>query len=783
MSGNLVSRILGALLMRAGKHIVWIIILSLFFQIAALPVDGKAAQKSITITEFYNDGVLGESYYKAIAGAVVTISNAEEMKIFFHCLDDKKWTDGISFRQEADISFGNYSYSYDKENDWINIYKDGGLFCVSYRSGSIYRNNKLTSLDKVGLSEACIQRDMQLFSGEYDGQGYSVSGFIVQGRDTMHNGIFGYLTENASVHDVNIKNCFILKACGTICGLNDGIITNCSAQSVVGMGWCVGGIAESSCGTMQRCYLKDATLLNDSDFSPFALRFGGIASAVYIGKISDCAVENLNIYVDQSQKTYAGGVVGYQSMGDVKNCSFFGSCAVPFDGQDNNVGGIVGYIDNYSHSSVYNCISAGDISGGTAGGLVGKSGKKEENSDTTGRIENCVSFSKVSGNTEGALVGALGDCALCTCYSYNQTAKEAVGNQTEGTQADCHVVNREQVYGMTEASVIDNDGWYSKTNHLLEALNDWVRAQTGYLMWETGEWGYPILSSGMDRAPSGDYELGDGVEIMPSNTPEVSESPEQTTMPSVTDIPDITEAPSATERPDVTESPESSEKPDATTTPDITELPSATERPDITQPPAATKTPDISLLQIKKLKAKLTKDLRVNITWKKTKKADGYLVYRSDKKSSGYKTIADVTKNSYVDKKAKRGQFCYYMVRPYVKNAGKVVCGKGKKQKIRVLHFPAPVLHLSKGLTSDGKTYMQAALGKHSGSYIEVYFRTNGKTYVRAPLRTEKISFYKGKLRFTYKNRNTLYCKVRTYQIKQGKKCYSLFSKEKKIRL
>ena len=61
MSGNLVSRILGALLMRAGKHIVWIIILSLFFQIAALPVDGKAAQKSITITEFYNDGVLGES--------------------------------------------------------------------------------------------------------------------------------------------------------------------------------------------------------------------------------------------------------------------------------------------------------------------------------------------------------------------------------------------------------------------------------------------------------------------------------------------------------------------------------------------------------------------------------------------------------------------------------------------------------------------------------------------------------------------------------------------------
>jgi len=123
------------------------------------------------------------------------------------------------------------------------------------------------------------------------------------------------------------------------------------------------------------------------------------------------------------------------------------------------------------------------------------------------------------------------------------------------------------------------------------------------------------------------------------------------------------------------------------------------------------------------------------------------------------------------------------MVRGYAKNAGSTVYGNGQKKKTRIAWYQAPSLRLSAGKTSDGKSYVQIGISKYSGSYIEVYFKVNGKNYIRAPLKNKKIAFYKGKLRFSYKTKSLLYCKVRTYGIKKGKKQYSAFSKESKIRL
>ena len=144
---------------------------------------------------------------------------------------------------------------------------------------------------------------------------------------------------------------------------------------------------------------------------------------------------------------------------------------------------------------------------------------------------------------------------------------------------------------------------------------------------------------------------------------------------------------------------------------------------------------------------------------------------------------ASQSKLSYIDKKAKSGHTYYYMVKAYKKNNQKTIYGEGQRQKIEVAWFKAPEMHLNKGVTSEGKTYVQVGISKYSGSYVEVYFKVDGKKYVKAPLKSEKITLYKGKLRFSYKKKSVLYCKVRTYQIKQGKKRYSMFSKERKIRL
>lgn len=64
----------------------------------------------------------------------------------------------------------------------------------------------------------------------------------------------------------------------------------------------------------------------------------------------------------------------------------------------------------------------------------------------------------------------------------------------------------------------------------------------------------------------------------------------------------------------------------------------------------------------------------LKITWKKNSKANGYIVYRSAKKNSGYKRAATIKTNSkvtYTDKTAKKGKTYYYRIKAYKKISGK----------------------------------------------------------------------------------------------------------------
>ena len=68
-------------------------------------------------------------------------------------------------------------------------------------------------------------------------------------------------------------------------------------------------------------------------------------------------------------------------------------------------------------------------------------------------------------------------------------------------------------------------------------------------------------------------------------------------------------------------------------------------------------------LQVKGAKRKMT------ITWKKQSTATGYIIYYSKKKTSGYKELATITKNTktkYIKKKMESGTY-YVKIRPYLK--------------------------------------------------------------------------------------------------------------------
>ena len=78
-------------------------------------------------------------------------------------------------------------------------------------------------------------------------------------------------------------------------------------------------------------------------------------------------------------------------------------------------------------------------------------------------------------------------------------------------------------------------------------------------------------------------------------------------------------------------------------------------------------------------KAVNVKTRSAKLTWKKVSGATGYVVYRSRKKSSGFKRIATFKKNTtvrYTNKKLRKGRTYYYKIKAYRTVNGERVYGK-----------------------------------------------------------------------------------------------------------
>ena len=483
---------------------------------------------------------------------------------------------------------------------------------------------------------------------------------------------------------------------------------------------------------------------------------GGIAAVNYSGEISDCAVEHLKIQIIEknlitsssniviSKNFFAGGIAGCQRGGQIINCSSCYEALCKSSGLE-EIGGIVGIVEDsneveldskiqYIHSRISNCISAGQLHGKIVGGIVGKISLTESASEVL--LKNNLSLAVMYGDVAGGIVGQLAEGQVTACYSYDKSETlDIVGEKNSGSVAECYAVSQAQVYGEPSANVIDASSTYGNTAMLLTALNNGAAGNPAYSKWKAGTKGYPVLISNLSEALAGDYELGGEIEVS------LSYQPENTAKPSVTVPPSNQEN--------------------------------------------GNKKKLIKNLAVKNLKVQVDTSLRVGLSWKKNQWADGYQILRSAKRSSGYKMVGktSASETGYVDKTAKRGHIYFYMVRGYAKNAGSTVYGNGKKKKTQIAWYQAPMLRLSAGKTSSGKSYVQIGISRYSGSYVEVYFKANGKNYIKAPLKSERVAFYNGKLRFSYRTKSLLYCKVRTYEIKKGKKQYSAYSKERKIRL
>lgn len=666
-------------------------------------------KEEISIHEFYNNGTFGAAFEQAQNGAIVTISSREDMEIFFRCLKDVKWTSGITFRQDADITFSDDTYSYNEKDQYIEIYNaNKELAGICDRSGKIYAADKKTvsSIEKLGLKDAVISNENQEFEGTYDGQKHKLRGFVVQGGDQIHSGLFGHIQLLANVSDIDVENVLLLDSTGTFAGSMEGNIKNCTIHGLAAYGSQVGGFfwQTGGYGGVRYCRIFDSAIVSakNSAEKESDICLGGVAGSHYTGRLYGCSAENIRIYSYGETTSMVGGIAGFMEGGDIVNAETFGTLSVPKKGKNYQVGGIVGEAKSKNFLAIYNCVVVGGFYGGAAGGITGDISVRKPGSDMEAYLENDVCLAKVDGTYAGAMTGTMDGAEILNNYRYDAVSpKTFIGAKKSGSESEDYVLDKSQL-GMS----------------LTVKLNAWVavRSRSIFTDWKNGVNDYPVLL--FEETPS------------PEGTQKPTEQKIFAIGGSQSEVDDY-----------------------------------------------IVKAGDVS-----QMTATLTSKMTASLSWTAVSGAEGYEIYRKSDPKADYALLKRVaaSRKTYTDTSVKKGSVYYYCIKAYKTSDGTKVYGNAANTTIQIPWMSAPQFTLTK---KKGKKVMCLTLKKYEGTHVEVYFKNKKGKYVKAPLKPEKISYYKGKLSFTYKKKSVVKCKIRTYTIKNKKKRYSLYSKVKTIRL
>lgn len=177
-----------------------------------------------------------------------------------------------------------------------------------------------------------------------------------------------------------------------------------------------------------------------------------------------------------------------------------------------------------------------------------------------------------------------------------------------------------------------------------------------------------------------------------------------------------------------------------------------------------------------KLKSHTTN--KIAITWKKLS-VSGYEIYRSTKKSSGYKKIKKIgNTTTFTDSKLKAGQTYYYKVRAYKNKNGKPVYEKFSSILTTTTKPAAASLKVTAGKKKAMITYKKVS----GATGYEIYRSTksNGKySKIKTFKKSNQIKYTDSKL----KARQTYYYKIRAYKKVSGKMVYSAYTKAMKIKI
>ncbi len=201
--------------------------------------------------------------------------------------------------------------------------------------------------------------------------------------------------------------------------------------------------------------------------------------------INKATIRNLNVSgtVSCGTKNYVGGIVGKVQAGTIENCSFSGSVTGGY------TGGIAGGL-NSNNVTIIGCVNAADVTGTTAGGILGYW-------KTTAAIQNCYNTGSVTGSAKaGGIVGQLNKGTIENCYSIGDiggkaSQKGGIFAFSSATVKNCYYTLPEaETLGGTAAAaahITSPEGLADKLGNAFK--EDTAGANNGYpiLVWQAGE--------------------------------------------------------------------------------------------------------------------------------------------------------------------------------------------------------------------------------------------------------------------------------------------------------
>lgn len=243
-----------------------------------------------------------------------------------------------------------------------------------------------------------------IYTGTFDGQGYTISGMKIDNADG-YSGLFGNVTGTVRNFTVTGSIAISSDATGLKVGGAVGSLGTASAGGTVSgvtsdvditvtsgsghIGGVVGSLPENSSPTVESC-VYTGTLTSSVD--------------------ADCVA----------------GVVGYIRTGTIKNCANRGQVSVSGSG---NVGGVLGYCNNKG-ITISNCYNTGSITGsgaGTVDAIVGN------NNGTQATVSSCYYLTDSAAKGQGQLTGDAAGTVVKTADDFKSGAVAVLlqGDQTE----------------------------------------------------------------------------------------------------------------------------------------------------------------------------------------------------------------------------------------------------------------------------------------------------------------------------------------------------------------